>query len=411
MEQGIKNVTQVKVAFIVTHYPPSSGFGGVCESGYGLSGAMSKNGLSLDVITSDASKNSRIPFKSFLKFERANLKIHPFKYFYNERSCFSFTSKKLIKSIIRKNDIVHINGIYTHPVTIGARCARQAKKPHIIATRNGLDPWMMRIKTFKKKLGFFSYVKNDLMGNNCIHVTAAKEMEACLKMGIKGPFTIIPNGIDTSQFVHLPDSSQSEIFWPELKNRKVVLFMSRLSRQKGLDLLVPLWPDIIKKHPDALLVIAGPDYIGYEKIVRGMVEDSRCNDSILFTGNVEGEQKLSLFSRADLFILPSYSENFGNVIAEAMACGIPVITTHATPWKELDEVGCGSYVPVETIAIREALDDMLSLKDNVRKQMGERGKKIISEKYTWDIAARKMFTVYSAVLNGNKIPLYPTPWE
>jgi glycosyltransferase involved in cell wall biosynthesis len=141
-----------------------------------------------------------------------------------------------------------------------------------------------------------------------------------------------------------------------------------------------------------------------------MVNDSECCDSIVFTGNVEGERKLSLLSRAEIFILPSYSENFGNVVAEAMACGIPIITTRETPWHELDKVGCGYCVPAEENFVRDALDGMLSLNDHERKKMGERGKKFISEKYTWDIAARKMITVYHAVLNGGDIPLYPTPW-
>ncbi|RJP80454.1 MAG: glycosyltransferase [Desulfobacteraceae bacterium] len=398
------------VAFIVTHYPPATGFGGVCESGYGLSSAMAKIGLPIDVVTSDAGKDVRIPFQSFRKYEQDNLKIHPFRYVYNERSCFSFSSKKWIQSIIKKNDIVYVNGIYTHPATIGARCARQAKKPHIVATRNGLDPWMMRIKYIKKMLGFFTYVKTDLLGTDCIHVTAEREMEACIGMGIKGPFTIIPNGIDVSRFAVLPDTNRSEIFWPILKGRKVVLFMSRLSKQKGLDMLIPLWRHIIKKYPDALLVIAGPDYLGYGETVRQMANNSEYSDSILFTGNVEGERKLSLLSRAEIFILPSYSENFGNVVAEAMACSVPVITTRETPWQELDQVGCGCCVPAEENFIRDALDGMLSLNDHERKQMGVRGKKIISEKYTWDIAARKLITVCHAVLNGSDIPLYPTPW-
>ena len=123
-----------------------------------------------------------------------------------------------------------------------------------------------------------------------------------------------------------------------------------------------------------------------------------------------GQTKLALYSRADVFVLPSYSENFGNVVAEALACAVPVITTKATPWSELEKYDCGRWVPVDEKAIGEAIDELLNMPDKERNEMGRRGKDFILTNYTWDIAARKMITVYHAMLNGEKIPLHPEPW-
>ncbi len=402
-----KRKSELQIAFVTTHYPPSSGFGGVCESAFGLSKALAEAGLCVNVITSDATKNSRIPFTAFAEMEHPTLHIYPFRYFYNERSCFSFEAKNLIKDLVLKSDLVYVNGIYTHPATLGARYARKRGKPHIVAIRNGLDPWMMKIKRAKKMLGFMLYVKADLKGATCIHATARQEVDVCLKMGIKGPFTIIPNGINSSEFTSLPKSERAENFWPVLKHRKVVLFLSRLSKQKGLDMLIPVWDHIMKKHPDAVLVIAGPDYLYYGNYIRSLAQDSIFCDTIFFTGNVTGERKLSLYSRADIFVLPSYSENFGNVVAEALVCGVPVITTQATPWSEVQKYDCGRWVPVGQNAIAEALDELLSMTHKKRSEMGQRGKNFILKHYTWDIAARKMIAVYRAILDGKGIPLYP----
>ena len=176
--------------------------------------------------------------KHLEKKKKLQLNIHPFKYFYSERSCFSFSAKKVIKRLISKSDLVHVNGIFTHPATLGARYARLAGKPHIVAIRNGLDPWMMKIKRMKKLIGFHLYVKADLKGATCIHATSRQEVEACQKMGIKGSFTIIPNGINPSEYENLQSEDSAEKFWPFLRNRKIVLFLGRLSKEKGLDMLI-----------------------------------------------------------------------------------------------------------------------------------------------------------------------------
>lgn len=109
------------------------------------------------------------------------------------------------------------------------------------------------------------------------------------------------------------------------------------------------------------------------------------------------------------FVLPSYTENFGNVVAEALVCGVPVITTHGTPWSELEKYDCGRWVPVDQNSIAEAINELLSMSHNRRYEMGQRGKEFILKQYTWDITARKMLTVYEAMLDGKEIPLYPEP--
>lgn len=399
------------ITFVTTHYPPSRGFGGVCESSHGLSTALARAGVTVDVVTSDATKGTRIPFRAFSEVEEPNLRIYPFKYLASEKSCFSYDIIRALRKLVSQSDLIHVNGIFTHPVTIGTWFARRQRKPHIVAIRNGLDPWLLKIRRRKKMLAFKLYVEKDLEGASCIHATAKQEINACKALGLKGPFSIIPNGINPQNYKNLPAPEVAEKLWPALRRKTVVLFLSRLSPQKGLDMLIPAWDEIKKTCPKALLVIAGPDYMGFSNHVRHLANKSAFSNSILFIGDVWGRPKLTLYSRADVFVLPSYSENFGNVIAEALVCETPVVTTQATPWNEIEKTNCGRWIQVDKQALTKAIMEMVSKPDEERKAMGQRGRELILKNYTWDIAARKMITVYRAMLNGKKIPLYPTPWE
>lgn len=399
----------LSVGFVTTHFPPATGFGGVCESGFQLATALSRAGIKVSVITSDATRGGRVPSKSFCSVENDRLRVYPFRYLVDERLCFAVGTGDIFREVIRQNDLVHVNGIYTYPVTAAAILARRARKPYLIAVRGGLEPWRFRRKYWKKYPFYKLFVKPAMKASNCIHVTAQQELESCRALGVEGPFTIIPNGIDPDQFARLPHPVKAEELWPVLENKTVVLFLSRLSREKGLDMLIGAWKGVSQEYPEAFLVIAGPDDRGYEAAVRRAIAEAGLEDRTLLTGDVVGEKKLALYSRSDVFVLPSYSENFGNVVAEALACGIPVVTTQGTPWQEIETRGGGRWVPVDSRAIEEAIKSILSLPGEDRKRMGARGRTFILENYTWEIIARKMITVYQAILDGKEIPLNPDP--
>jgi len=190
-----------------------------------------------------------------------------------------------------------------------------------------------------------------------------------------------------------------------------LLFMSRLSPEKGLDILIPVWADLVKSAPykDTMLVIAGPDDRGYRKVVEGMIETYDVGSQICMTGMVRGREKLALLRRADVFVLPSYSENFGIVVAEALACRTPVITTTGTPWEQLQEVDAGRWVLPREAELAQALRELLNMSQSERVAMGQRGQNLIQENYTWDRVVPKFLTVYNCILNGKSIPLHPEP--
>ncbi|MBN1558897.1 glycosyltransferase [candidate division KSB1 bacterium] len=383
---------------MTTHYPPSTGFGGVTEAGRRLSQALADL-VDVSVITSDASLGGRISLDHFRAVEQPHLQVFAYPYTLSKKSAPSLSGHTLIRKVVAASDVVHLNGIYTYPVTIAAWYAQRLKKPYLAALRNGLDPHMFRIRRLKKMAGFVTYVRPILQRAQFIHATAEQEVEHARAFGIDEKVIVIPNGINTIDPKQLPAIPEASRLWPALGNRRVVLFLSRLSPQKGLDILIAAWAGIHEDHRDAVLVIAGPDYNGYARPVQQLVRDLQVQDSVLFTGQVDDERKWSLYQRAALFVLPSYAENFGNVIAEALAFDMPVITTTATPWTMLEQFGCGICIAPQREPLEQALRTLLLLSDEQLMTMGKNAVRLRATLPTWQDGAREFIKLYSKMIS------------
>ncbi len=324
-----------------------------------------------------------------------------------------FRSPELAKKLaeeITSFDLIETHGVWEYTVFTTATTARKANIPYIIRpTGIFTHPW--RYRTLKKRLYSGLIGNRALKGAACLHVASQMEAKGCYEAGLRTPVTIVPNGIDPKTFETLPNPELSDERWPILKDRQVVLFLSRISREKGLDQFIPAVRDFLDTDgpKNLLFVIAGPDHKGYLSTVKYLVESYNLKPYVFFTGAVKGEEKLALYARADLFVLPSYSENYGIVVAEALASRTPVITTTATPWDELLDVGAGYSVAPERGALAEALHDFFALSKSSRDILGQRGRKFVFERYTWENAARKLQTVYQCILDGKDIPLNPEP--
>ncbi len=308
-------------------------------------------------------------------------------------------------------DILHIHEIWNYPQYQAAKTAQKMHIPYIVAPRASLEPWRMMYKGFKKK------VHLKLLGNNlvknaaCLHAVATAEVEGFRKVGYRGPVFIAQNGIVPEEFEYLPDPVEAETQWPTLQGRRVVLYLSRISPEKGLDELVPAWSAIIKNpsYSDTLLVLAGPDDRGYRQRIEEMIRRAGVEKHVLLTGMVEGRNKLALMSRADIYTLPSYSEGFSNALLENLAAGKPVLVTPGCHFPEITKAGAGLCVEPERNSLKEGLRQLLDMPKDALITMGNYGRCLVKNNYTWEIAARKIATVYQAILKGKAIPLHPEP--
>jgi glycosyltransferase involved in cell wall biosynthesis len=229
-----------------------------------------------------------------------------------------------------------------------------------------------------------------------IHATAEEEAANLRRLGLRQPIAVIPNAVELPTADELSaDSSRS-------KSTRTALFLSRVHPKKGLLNLIKAWHSLRPTNWE--LIIAGPEERGHRHEIERTIQRFGLEASIRFTGPAYGRDKAELFKRADLFILPTFSENFGIVIAEALSWGLPVITTKGTPWRMLEREGCGWWIDIGAESLGEALHQATALSDGERQAMGVRGRALVQREYTWPRIAQQMLTVYRWMIRGGPQP-------
>ena len=188
-----------------------------------------------------------------------------------------------------------------------------------------------------------------------------------------------------------------------------ILFVSRMHPKKGVMELVEAWNKLVVSGQllvasgwvcELVYTVSGDLEREYEAKVRARVNELGLQDQFIFTGALNDEEKWAAYARADLFVLPTYSENFGIVVAEALWAGVPVITTKGTPWTELESVNCGKWIDIGIVQLAAALQECMAMSDDERRQMGERGRRLVEENYTWGAVVKAMVKGYELVTSG-----------
>jgi glycosyltransferase involved in cell wall biosynthesis len=226
---------------------------------------------------------------------------------------------------------------------------------------------------------------------HCFHATSLAEYESIRGVGLRGPVAVIPNGID------IPDSETDG-----LRGKRVV-FLSRIDPVKGVDTLLSAWASIAADFGDWELVIAGPLKGAYPDSMQALARELRA-PRVTFAGEVLGDAKRSLLSTASLFVLPSHSENFGMAVAEALAHGVPVITTTGTPWADISSHNCGWYIEPNHAALSETLRNALSQPLPALHEMGRNGHSWMQRNYSWGHIATMMHQTYEWLLQDAPRP-------
>ena len=288
--------------------------------------------------------------------------------------------------------VMHNHGLWTQPNHAAARVARQLEIPMVVSAHGMLAGWAMHHKAWKKKFGWWAYQKADLKQARVIRVTAEHEALAVRQLGFQQPLALIPNGIEIPTLAEPANG----------KEPRVLLFVGRIYPVKGLLNLVKAWAAV--RPPGWRCIIAGPDEAGHQREVLAALAEAGLGDEFSFPGAIDGSAKWALYRSADLCVLPSFTENFGLVVAEALACGVPVITTQGTPWECLRARDCGWWVPVGAEPLAAALREATGTTDARRREMGRRGRQLVEEKYAWGPIGRSMVQVYHWMLGYGPKP-------
>jgi glycosyltransferase involved in cell wall biosynthesis len=256
-----------------------------------------------------------------------------------------------------------------------------------------LSQWALKYHSWKKRVAWMLFQAGDLRSAQAIHATSEREAHDIRALGLRQPIAIIPNGVEYPGTVTPRCRTTGE---------RRAIFVSRIHPVKGLMNLIVAWARVLPAN--WTLTITGPDEIGYRKELEAAARREGIERSVRFEGTIQDENKWQEYASADLFILPTQSENFGIAIAEALAAGLPVITTREAPWRALEDHRCGWWIDTGVEPLVTALRDAVSMSDESRLEMGTRGRAYAIREFSWDGIASNMIDVYEWLLNGDKPP-------
>lgn len=294
-------------------------------------------------------------------------------------------------------DIVHGHGLWCGASLAAACIASRLECPLVISPHGMLEPWARRHHRHRKRIAWMLAERAVLSRADLLQTMSTAEAGAVRAAGLFQPIVVHPVGID------IP------IAQPQILERKTqrgpsrtCLFLSRLHPIKGLPLLLHAWARV--RPVGWQLTVAGPDQHGHRAEMVGLANRLALDGSVAFIGPVHGQTKWNLLADADLFVLPSHSENFGVAIAEALAAGTPVITTTGTPWSMLPASGAGWWVPPDVVSVAAAVRDATRLPHADLREMGDRGRQLARSRCDWSAIAPMVQDAYRWLLHGGPVP-------
>jgi glycosyltransferase involved in cell wall biosynthesis len=329
---------------------------------------LAKLGIDIEIITQKSSNPVEIPVGNNLKLTYRSI-----------YDVFLFGAS-LNKDEV---DLIHIQHIWSPYVNVMAYWARKRKIPYIITPRGMLEPWILARHPWKKKIALWLYQNKAIRKADHLHATAQMEADNIKKIGYTNPVTIIPNGIDLSEI----KTTKSQY------GTKKMIFLSRIHPKKGIELLLKAWRNIDTK--DWILEMAGNGEDLYIKTLKKSAADLK---NVKFVGSKYGEDKWNFIRSADVMVLPTYSENFGIVVAEALAVGVPVLTTRGTPWEDLEIHNCGWWINLSIAQLENTLTSVFETPPSDLEEMGNRGVLLVKDKYDIKAVAKNICSLYNKIL-------------
>jgi glycosyltransferase involved in cell wall biosynthesis len=299
-------------------------------------------------------------------------------------------------------DIIHQHGAFL-PISLFTKSL--SKKIKVLISPHGLfEPERLEMQSRKKVIARLLFENSNFKNSACLVACSEQEALNLEALNFDVPIAILPNGIE-EDFLLKETSLEERASFRKKKNipedKKVLLFISRIHPLKGLVLLL----EVLSKMKDQfqksnwLLVIAGIDENNHQEELNNLVKDYGLEEIVQFVGPVFGEEKILMFDVASTFILPSMNENFGIVIIEALARGIPVITSKNTPWVDLEDFNCGWWIDRKEKDITMTLENLIKLDSSELSLMRESGKKLVKNKYLWTSIAKQSINLYKWILS------------
>ena len=309
------------------------------------------------------------------------------------------------KRFLRESDydIYHANGLWMYSNHITCAVAREKNRPYIITPHGMLYPDALKRSYWKKWPLKELHFNRDIMQATCIHATCRKEAEFIRQFGYEGKIAVIPNPCFISEFAEELYAKKCEI---SIGGSRAVKFgfLGRVHPRKKIENLLSGLKEVLTGEITAgdspaspMLIIMGKGDETYERFLHSEVERLGLQDRVKFLGFVSGQEKYEALSELAALFVPSDFENFGMIVTEALSVGTPVMASLGTPWEELNTEHCGWWVDRSVESVAEVMREVLAMPVERLLDMGERGRRLVAERYEASEVARKMIGLYKSI--------------
>ncbi|MBI2360126.1 MAG: glycosyltransferase [Deltaproteobacteria bacterium] len=421
----------MKVLHVIPALAPR--YGGPSQAVKGMCQALARQGQEVTIYTTNIG-NLDVPLDRPVSVD--GIEVRYFRVQQPRFYSFSIPLANALKNEVKRFDLVHIHSVFTWPTTAAAFYCRKYKLPYIVRPCGILDPvplkrayqtgWLpvtfelkrrylnrqfLQRKYLKRVLQKRSYIKKiiylllvekrNLEGAAAVHFTSREEAVAVQPCGISVPRFIAPLGIDLRELQHHRSRGFRDQH-PELNGKKIVLFLSRVDAEKGLDLRIPALGKLAAKREDFTFVLSGSGRAEYEEQIKGLLHKHGLANRTILTSFVEGRLKWSIFEEAEVFVLPSHHENFGIAVVEAMSVGRPVVITNRIAiHEEVSKARAGLVVSGDSEELGRAIAELLN-SSSLRESMGKEGRRLVETKFSWDKVARELCGVYEDIVKRTR---------
>lgn len=378
----------MRILQVVPYFYPAWRFGGPVKTVYELSKELAKKGHDVTVYTTDiCDKTSRLDVKSDEPVQVDGIRTY---YFRNVSKALAYDYKlflspalvPIIRREISRFDIVHLHEYFTFQSVVAHYYAKKCHVPYVLSVHGSLCPVVRKQKARSKQVFTYFFGRSILRDMNTAIALTKEERRQLLSMGLKpDKVRIIPNGVNLVEFVNLPKKGTFRQKYSIRSDEKVILFLGRITRKKGLDLLINVFSKLVRHLRALRLVIAGPADPECLASLKKLIAIKNIENEVLLTGLLVWEEKLSAYVDTDVFVLTSYSEGLPFTVLEACASGAPVVITDHCNIPEVADHKAGFVVGRNEEEIQNALFTILN-DEKIKRELGNNGRKMVRKKFT-----------------------------
>jgi glycosyltransferase involved in cell wall biosynthesis len=407
----------MKLLHVATTLGPKNG--GAAVACIELCIALAERGHQVEIFTTAIDIPLNWDVRRNQPFNYRGVNIHFFQvwglnYYWVSPALFVALWKK-----IRTFDVIHIHSLYRIHLPVTAWICRFFRRPYLVKPHGSLDPFLFKYRRWRKLPHEFLFDRSAFAHAAAIHYVANEERilaeSTKLVTGLKNKGVVVPSAVivpEGTSLVGINNGNVSRLAverlilrFPELEDKVIILFLGRLNFKKGIDILIPAFAIVKKAISNAHLLFVGPDTDGYGSQIKIWLREHDVVAETTFTGMLLGDEKAAAFQMASVFVLPSYTENFGIAIVEAMSYGTPVVISNKVNiWREIAEAGAGLVTECDVVQTADAILRVLT-DSKLSSSLSAKGARLAKEYFTWPVAATKMEVVYKDILEVEAVLL------